>query len=170
MKTLAYLFYGIPIPIITAYVTVWAYNWFGLAWWLAYLVGINVAAYLIYALDKSIVKIFGGDDEDDEKKDGPRKKVLRAPENILAWGFILGGGGVGALYGMVLSNHKVRKKRFHRKLLWAFSIFFGLSFVIVRQGWWSSDLANGVIESACRTIIGTTDSIVHALLQILRSV
>ncbi len=60
MKTLAYLFYGIPIPIITAYVTVWAYNWFGLAWWLAYLVGINVAAYLIYALDKSIVRYLAG--------------------------------------------------------------------------------------------------------------
>lgn len=169
MKTLAYLFYGIPIPIITAYVTVWAYDWFGLAWWLAYLIGINVAAYLIYALDKSIVKMFGGDDEDDEKKDGPRKKVLRAPENILAWGFILGGGGVGALYGMILSNHKVSKKEFHRKLLLAFSIFFGLSFLIVRQGWWSSDLANGVIESACHTIIEITNATVTIILETLRS-
>lgn len=60
-----------------------------------YLLGINIITFLLYRCDKRKAK----------------KKLRRIPEKVLL-GFTVAGGSVGALLGMKVYRHKIRKVKF----------------------------------------------------------
>lgn len=61
-----------------------------------YLIMINVAAWLIYGLDKQKAK----------------RHAWRIPERVLI-AFAAAGGSVGALAGMMMFRHKTKKPKFY---------------------------------------------------------
>jgi len=76
-------------------------HWTGMPVFLAYLVGVNLATFGLYAYDKS----------------GAKLGLLRVPENTLHL-FALAGGTPSALMAQGLLRHKTVKRRF-RIVFWA---------------------------------------------------
>ena len=82
-------------PVLGAWV---APTYLGLHWALGWLVGANLSAYLVWALDKRLSK-------------SKKKSTRRVPEWTLH-GLTLAGGGVGAVIAMRTLRHKTRKRLF----------------------------------------------------------
>lgn len=73
-----------------------------------YLLGINILAFLLYGLDKSLAK----------------KKMYRVSEySLLVVSFF--GGSIGSLLGMKLFHHKTKKR-----LFWVLNILFTIMWIV----------------------------------------
>lgn len=96
------------------------------AWLIAYLVTVNFVAFMAYFVDKLIAPIGRM----------PLLKYIfniRAPNNFLFLELGVLGGGIGALYGIHLNNHKTSEEyRWRRIQLWLINwiVFAGLIFLI----------------------------------------
>lgn len=96
------------------------------AWLVAYLVTVNFVAFMIYFLDKLIAPIGRI----------PLLKYIfniRAPNNFLFFELGMLGGGIGALYGIHLNDHKTSEEyRWRRIQLWFINwvLFAGLLFLL----------------------------------------
>ncbi len=83
---------------VVAYVTQQVQASAGLSWHTAYLIAINIAAFVFYVYDKLIAAIRGALHLD--------FIPLRVPTPVLTWGLAFFGGIVGALFGVAVSGHK----------------------------------------------------------------
>ncbi len=84
--------------VVVAFVTQQVQAGIGLTWHTAYLIAINIVAFLIYVYDKLIAGIRGALHLD--------FLPLRVPTPVMTWGLAFFGGIIGALFGIAVSGHK----------------------------------------------------------------
>jgi uncharacterized membrane protein YsdA (DUF1294 family) len=121
MGCITYPMYGLAAVVAVAYATVQVHDRLDVAWWLAYLVAINAAAFAFYAFDKIFVGLL-------------QFLRLRVPEDVLLWELALPGGILGAALAMVTFGHKTGPETvdFRVELLKAYTAQITLLFVAVR--------------------------------------
>lgn len=135
--------------IATAYATAYVYDAFGITWASAYLVAINVVAFVVYVLDKAFPNLL-------------EFFELRVPEVILIWGLAFPGGILGALLAMLFTGHKTSadKRTFRFWLSMSFvlqvAILFGLLIVSQRGGEVSLQFFDELVESVVRLVLDVT--------------
>ena len=78
-----------------------------------YLVFINIAAFIVYGLDKNFA----------------RKHMYRIPENVLL-GVAVIGGGIGSYAGMMHYRHKTKKDKFKYGVPFITIIHIGMGIAI----------------------------------------
>lgn len=105
MGWIATVFYSLTVPVAVAYVTAYAYDALSITWGSAYLVGINVVAFVLYAYDKILVDLLNF-------------LQMRVPESVLIWQLAFPGGTAGTLLSMALTGHKTGEggRAFRREL------------------------------------------------------
>ena len=128
-----------------------------LAWLFAYLVTVNLVTFLIYFFDKLIAPI----------GQMPILKYLfniRAPNSFLFWELSLLGGGIGAVYGIYLNDHKTSEEyRWKRLQLWFINwiVFAGLLFILWAAVVPFADL-NALIGGIILTLMSTGEFITNS--------
>lgn len=131
----------------------------GASWTVAYLVGINLAAFMIYVWDKVIA--------------GPLESwglsflPLRVPEALLIWGLAFPGGTLGAILAMFLANHKTAKPEFGAKLLIALALQFVLVVLILLAVFEWGRLSLAWLDEVAQGVVGLGLDLADILLRLL---
>jgi uncharacterized membrane protein YsdA (DUF1294 family) len=79
--------------VAAAYATLAAHSVLGSSWLWAYVLAINLVAFLVFAFDKVFVGFL-------------QRLRIRVPEKVLIWGLAFPGGMVGAWAAMRILRHK----------------------------------------------------------------
>jgi uncharacterized membrane protein YsdA (DUF1294 family) len=132
--------------VATAYATLVAHLVLRLSWFWAYLLAINLVAFLFFAFDKVFVGFL-------------QRLRIRVPEKVLIWGLAFPGGMVGAWVAMRVFRHKTSadKRSFRLELRMAFLVqvmAIGGYGLLVWLGVVSFALIEGVIELAVELVHG----------------
>ncbi|RME48627.1 MAG: DUF1294 domain-containing protein [Chloroflexi bacterium] len=152
--SIAHLIYGPAAAAAVAYATVQIHNTLGLAWTIAYLVAINVVAFLFYAFDKILVSALNF-------------LHLRVPEDVLVWGLAFPGGIVGATLAMYMLQHKTGpgESGFRADLLKAYAVLITL--VLITRRW--PIVSQQQMDALVERLAGLVLSVVQVLLTTVRA-
>jgi uncharacterized membrane protein YsdA (DUF1294 family) len=134
-----FFFYGAMAAFSVAFGATWLHTSFGLSWFVAYLIAINVVAFLMYGFDKLFASFLNA-------------LRMRVPEALLIWGLAFPGGFVGAWMGMQVFGHKTGPETFGFRVdfLKAFALAAaGVTVVMLidRQGLISFGALDALIEA-----------------------
>lgn len=104
---LALVYQSIAV-VATAYATLAVHSVLGLHWLWAYLMAINLIAFLFFGFDKVFVGFL-------------QRLRIRVPEKVLIWGLAFPGGMAGAWAAMRVLHHKTSadKRAFRTELIMA---------------------------------------------------
>jgi uncharacterized membrane protein YsdA (DUF1294 family) len=134
-----FCFYGATAAVAVAYGATLLHTSLGQSWFVAYLVAINVVAFLFYGFDKLFVSFLNA-------------FKARVPEALLIWGLAFPGGFVGAWLGMQVFSHKTGPETFGFRVdfLKAFALAAAVVTVVMlidRQGLISFGALDALIEA-----------------------
>lgn len=148
------LIYGSIAVVSAAWATEKLHAGLALDWAPAYLVAINLVAFVFYAFDKSFADVL-------------EFFKVRVPEVILVWGLAFPCGWIGALVGMLTADHKTGPgtTAFRKKLINAYVVFvilFLLVQALAKQALVSLELVDGVVSQLVTLVM----QVARAMMQV----
>jgi uncharacterized membrane protein YsdA (DUF1294 family) len=155
-------FYGAIAAASVAYGTTLVHLGTGLDWFMAYLVAINVVAFLFYGFDKLFASFLNA-------------FRMRVPEFLLIWGLAFPGGFVGAWFGMQLFGHKTgpEKVEFRVDLLKAFALAAALAAIVLlidSQGLISFEILDSVVEAGATFTLRVAQEVLAMIGRVLEMI
>jgi uncharacterized membrane protein YsdA (DUF1294 family) len=150
--SIAHLIYAPIVAVTIAFATVRVHDMLGVAWWLAYLIAINLVAFAFFTFDKIFVNFLN-------------TLRLRVPEDVLVWMLALPGGIVGSILGMYVAGHKTGddKHEFRMQLLKAYAIQVTLVLIARRWALVSNNQLNSIVESLAHIVLNLAQQFIATL-------
>jgi uncharacterized membrane protein YsdA (DUF1294 family) len=155
-------FYGAIAAASVAYGTTLVHLGLGLSWFVAYLVAINIVAFLFYGFDKLFASFLNA-------------FKMRVPEFLLIWGLAFPGGFVGAWFGMQLFGHKTGPETFGFRvdLLKAFALAAAVAAVVLlidNRGLLSFEMLDSFVESMATFTLRVTQEVLAMIGRVLETI